>query len=239
LRPYSNYDHSHIAAATTLQKTWREHHSRHHQGNDHNYRSVINHINTENCTYDKKTIACAGGSLIFCAGIITMFVLLFDPQTYRVWNDGKSTIELRYRPGCSRKECTTDSDGDRTCRSVETDCKKTVYPDNHAVIIMNGHLTKLCAEKKWDFFNYHYECATHDGLQNDYNWCVENDLSFGRCNHFKKKPKSTNFTDYDWQLDGQQENVTSYLRGSSDIKNSNSFLEQYKSGSNFLDKVEK
>lgn len=261
--PYCNgYQPRHTAAALTLQKSWRKHHNHNHQQyNDYRPAGVVvhdNNIQTRGSVYrnfstnfpradlsfsdDSKTKAgCAAIVCCLLVGASFGFGFGYAPHTYRVYNEGSDAIDLYYRPGCSRQSCHTNSDGKRSCTTVETDCVKYVSPGRHAKIYNRGSLTKLCAEKASFVSSFNYECATHKGLEKNYNWCVDDNLSFGRC-HDAQDSGSTNSSTRVRQLSDKHEHVANYLRGSNVLEkfqNKSSFLEQYESGRKFLDQTKK
>jgi len=167
-------------------------------------------INDSKCAY-----TCIKGAVALCILAGIGFGFGFEPHTYRVYNGKNSNINVHYRPGCTRK---------RGKSTVSVDCIKTVEPDKHAKIMVHGHLTKLCATS---VFGYSGHCATYEGLQHNFNWCVDNSFKFSRCDglsnlnttNFISDVMPVNFTskelaDIDQNLLTQQEYITSYLRGS-------------------------
>jgi|GEM_PF-2585474 len=183
--------------------------------------------NALDCSQCSDNCKIGTGVFLVCAALGLGFGFGFEPHTYKVYNEGTVPLNFHYRPGCTKKSCTRDSDGDRTCHNVETDCVETVWPGDRERIWMNGHLSKLCATKTYS--GWRSKCATRKGLDTSYNWCAGNNLKMYRCHGSENQTPTNssataqnfgiNFTDAEMKQMAKdavasQKNVTEYLRGS-------------------------
>jgi len=235
---HRNYDQNDLENIIKVQSLYRGHQVRKHNVvstshvvlNQNAYQASNTHTNflrynsfSDDC---KAKTCCYGTTFIVLAALGFGFGFGFAPHTYRVYNEGSSALNFHYRPGCSRRSCHTNSDGKKSCTTVETDCVRTLYPDDRTTIWTNGHLKKLCATKT--FGGWKYECATYNGLQDSYNWCAGNNLKLYRC-HGSENLNSTSanshvadmqfsdkeLEDMSLQAKATEEYVSNYLRGSS------------------------
>jgi len=153
-------------------------------------------ISCSNSKYGRGAIA-----LTVLGAIGLTFGLVYKPHTYKVYNRESSAIDIHYRPGCTK---TVNKN------SVQVDCEKTIYPNNHAVIYSAGDLTKLCATYSSGSL-YHQECTTDKGLQTDYYWYVHGDLTFTRGKDKSSQPKNSSASNVDLV---EHVEMPIYLRGS-------------------------